>query len=100
MKRKDVVQLRRQQSQRKRHEVARKQQQPSEQLNCEEERGKMRFADGDKKLNRERIRRRRLMDEVEKSIQPKDGKDQPQQIASNQSGHLHAPTPTRLCAWA
>ena len=78
MKRKDVVKLRRQQRQRKRHEVARKQQQPTEQLNREEERGKMRFTDGDKKLNRERIRRGRLVDEVEKSIQSKDRKDQPQ----------------------
>ena len=55
MERKNVVKLRRQQHQRKRHEVARKQQQPTEQLNREEERGKVRFADGDQKLNRERI---------------------------------------------
>jgi hypothetical protein len=47
-------------------------------LNREEERGKMRFTDGDKKLNRERIRRGRLVNEVEKSIQSKDRKDQPQ----------------------
>lgn len=77
MKRKDVVELRRQRCQRKWHEVARKQQQPTEQLNREEECGKMRLADSDKKLNRERIRRGRLVDEVEKSIQPKTVKISP-----------------------
>jgi DNA invertase Pin-like site-specific DNA recombinase len=62
VKRNDVVELRRQHCQRKWHEVARKQQQPTEQLNREEECGKMRLADGDKKLNRERIRRGRLVE--------------------------------------
>src|SRR5580700_11832339 len=71
VKRKDVVELRRQHCQSKWHEVARKQQQPTEQLHREEECRKMRLADGDKKLKRERIRRGRLVDEVEKSIQPK-----------------------------
>jgi hypothetical protein len=51
VKRKEVVELRRQRCQRKGHEVARKQQQPTEQLNREEECGKMRLADGDKKLS-------------------------------------------------
>src|SRR6202163_2277874 len=76
VKRKDVVELRRQRCQRKWHEVARKQQQPTEQLNREEECGKMRRADGDKKLNRKRIRLGRLVDEVEKPVQRKDRKDQ------------------------
>ena len=67
MKRKDVVKLRRQQRQRQRHEVAGKQQQSSEQLNREEKRGEMRFADRDEKLIGQGIRRRRLMDEVKKS---------------------------------
>ncbi len=49
----------------------------------------MRLADGDKKLNRERIRRGRLVDEVEKSIQPKDRKDQPQQVARKNRSNLH-----------
>src|ERR1700730_17145542 len=57
VKRKNVVKLRRQHCQRKRHEAAQKQQQPTEQLKREEECGKMRLADGDKKLNFERIRR-------------------------------------------
>jgi len=48
MKRKNVVKFRRQQRQRERYEVARKQQQPTEQLDREEERGKVRFADGDR----------------------------------------------------
>jgi hypothetical protein len=43
----------------------------------------MRLADGDKKLNRERIRRGRLVDEVEKSIQPEDRKRKAKEIASN-----------------
>src|ERR1700675_2034062 len=68
VKRKDVVELRRQDGQRKWHEVARKQQQPTNDLHGEEECGKMRCADGDKKLNRERVRRRRLVDKLEKSI--------------------------------
>src|SRR5260370_9817367 len=72
VKRKDVVELRRQHCQRKRDEVARKQQQPTEQLNREEECVKMRLADGDKKLDCQRIRRGRLVGEVEKSVQPKD----------------------------
>jgi hypothetical protein len=38
-------------------------------LNAEEERGKMRRADGDKELYRKWVRRWWLMDEVEKSIQ-------------------------------
>src|SRR5579862_2850110 len=83
VKRKDVVELRRQHRQRKWNEITRKQQQPAEHLNREEECRKMRLADYDKKLNSERIRRGRLVDEVEKSIQPKDRKDQPQQVASN-----------------
>src|SRR4029077_6117973 len=89
VKRKDVVELRRQHCQSKWHEVARKQQQPTEQLNREEECGKMRLADGDKKLNREWIRRGRLVDEVEKSIQRKDRKDQPQQVARKNRCNLH-----------
>src|SRR5450432_287580 len=78
VKRKDVVQLRRQHCQRKWHEVARKQQQSAQDLHGEKERSKMRLADGDKKLNRERIRQGRLGDEVKKSVQPKDRKHQAQ----------------------
>ena len=74
VKRKDVVEFGRQRCQRKWHEVARKQQQPTEQLNREEECGEVRFADGDKKLHRQWIRRRRLVDEVKKSVQPEDRK--------------------------
>jgi hypothetical protein len=81
VKRKDVVEFRRQQCERKRDKVARKQQQPTEHLNREEECGEVRCADRDKKLNRERIRRRRLVDEVEKSIEPENDKDQPQYVA-------------------
>ena len=46
VKRKDVVKLRRKQRQRKRHEKAGEQQQPTKQLHREEERGKVRCADG------------------------------------------------------
>src|SRR5258707_5959715 len=68
VKRKDVVELRRQHCQRKRDEVARKQQQPTEHLHREKEHGKVRCADGNKELDCQRIRRERLVDEVEKSI--------------------------------
>jgi hypothetical protein len=83
VKRKDVVELRCQHCQRKWHEVARKQQQSTKDLQGEEERSKVRCADGNKELDCQRIRRRRLVDEVEKSIQSNDRKDQPQQLASN-----------------
>src|ERR1700675_793559 len=98
VKRKDVVELRRQHCQRKWHEVAGKQQQPTEHLNREEECGKMRLADGDKKLTCERIRRRRLVDKVEKSVQPKDRKDQAQQVARKNRSNLHPRPPWEVCA--
>src|SRR5581483_9540925 len=81
VKRQDVVELGGQRCQRKWHEVSREQQQPADHLDCEKECGKVRCADGDKKLNRQRICWWRLVDELEKSIQPKNGKDQSQQVA-------------------
>src|SRR5580700_2159644 len=74
VKRKDVVELRRQYCQGKRHEVAGEQQQTTKDLHGEEESGKVRCADGNKELHCQRIRRWRLVDEVEKSVQPKDRK--------------------------
>src|SRR5580704_15138408 len=68
MKRKDVVEFRRQHCQCKWHEVARKQEQSTKDLQQEKEGGKVRCADGNKELHCQWIRRRRLMDEVEKSI--------------------------------
>ena len=70
----DVVELRRQRCQGKWNEVARKQQQPAEHLHGEKERSEVRCADGNKELDRQWIRRRWLVDEVEESIQPKDRK--------------------------
>src|ERR1700692_2890497 len=75
VKRKDVVELRSKQCQRKWHEKAEEQQQPAKHLPSEEERGKVRCADGNKELHCQRIRRWRLVDKVEKSIQPKDRKN-------------------------
>src|ERR1700675_2024946 len=74
VKRKDVVEHRSKQCQRKGHEKAGEQQQPTNDLHGEKERGKVRCADGNKELDCQRIRRRRLVDEVEKSVQPKDRK--------------------------
>src|SRR6202166_4825159 len=74
VKRKDVVELRRKQCQRKWHEKAGEQQQPTKHLPREEERGKVRCHDGNKELHCQRIRRWWLVDKVEKSIQPKDRK--------------------------
>src|ERR1700739_3473681 len=93
MKREDVIQLRRKHRERERHKEARKQKQPANQLRCEKERGKMRRAHGDKKLYRKRVRRRRLVDEVEKSVQAKDRKHQPQQVARNEGSNLHVSSP-------
>src|ERR1700722_11779943 len=93
MKREDVIKLRRKQRKRERHKEARKQKQAANQLHREEERGKMRRADGDKELYRQRIRRRWLMDEVEKSVQAKDCKHQPQQIARNDRNNFHRSSP-------
>ena len=76
VKRKDVVELRSKQCQRKWHEKAEEQQQPTKDLHREEERSKMRRADGNKELYRKRICRRWLVDEIEKSVQAKDGKHQ------------------------
>jgi hypothetical protein len=67
--------------------------QPANQLHGEEERGKMRRADGDKELYRKRIRRRRLVDEVEKSVQAKERKHQSQQIARNDRNNLRVSSP-------
>src|ERR1700722_16585066 len=53
----------------------------------------MRRADRDKELYRKRIRRRRLVDEVEKSVQAKDRKHQSQQIARNDGNNLHVSSP-------
>src|SRR5258705_13322237 len=53
----------------------------------------MRRADGDKELYRKRIRRRRLVDEVEKSVQAKDREHQPQQITRNDGNNLHVSSP-------
>src|SRR5271154_867805 len=78
VKRKDVVEFRGQHCQRKRHEVTRKQQQSAKDLHGEKERSKMRYADGNKELHCQWIRRWWLVDEVEKSIQSKDHKDQAQ----------------------
>jgi hypothetical protein len=78
VKRKDVVELRRQHGQRKWHAVAEEQQQSAKNLRREKERGKVRCADGNKELHRQRIRRRWLVDEVEKSVQPKDRKHKAQ----------------------
>jgi hypothetical protein len=65
-------------------------------LNREEERGKMRRADRDKELDRQRIRRRGLVDKVEKPVQAKDGEDQPQQIPRNHRHYFHALSPFDL----
>src|SRR6185312_764436 len=78
---KNVVQLRCKQDERERNEEAREQQQAANQLHREEEGGKVRPDDGAKELQRERIRRRRLMNEVEKSVKAEDRKDEAQQIA-------------------
>ena len=78
VKRKDVVELRSKQRQRKWHEKAEEQQQPAKDLHREEERGKMRRADGGKELYRKRICRWWLADEIEKSVQPKDRKHKAQ----------------------
>src|SRR6202042_1041043 len=85
--------LRRKHGERERHKEAGKQQQPANQLHGEEEGGKMRRADGDKELYRKRIRWRRLVDEVEKSVQAKDREHQPQQIACNDGSNLHVSSP-------
>src|SRR6202167_4032446 len=53
----------------------------------------MRRADGDEELYGERVRRRWLVDEVEKSVQAKDRKQQPQQIARNDRNNLHMSSP-------
>src|ERR1035438_6662522 len=95
MKRKDVVKLRRQQRQRKWHEKAGEQEQPTKDLHREEEGGEVRCAGGNKELDCQGIRQGRLVDEVEKSIQPNDSKYQPQQIASNDGSQLHALAPWR-----
>src|SRR4029077_5020853 len=78
VERQDVVELRSQQCQRKWHESAEEQQQPTKHLPREEERGKVRCDDGAKKLYRLQLRGRRLVDKVEKSVQPKDRKHQAQ----------------------
>src|SRR5580704_3355838 len=78
VKRKDVVELGRQHCQRKWHEVAEEQQQSAKNLHSEKERSKVRCADGNKELHRQRIRRWRLVDEIEKSVQPKDRKHKAQ----------------------
>src|ERR1700683_1017633 len=70
VKRKDVVELRRQHCERKWHEVAGEQQQSAKNLHSEKEGGKVRCADGNMELHFQRIRRGRLVEEVEKSIQP------------------------------
>src|ERR1700694_4749998 len=89
------VELSCQQRERKWHEVAGKQQQPTNQLNGEKERCKMRRANGNEELNRQRICRRRLMDEVKKPVQAKNRKHQSQQIPRNNGHYLHASSP--LC---
>src|SRR5580692_594048 len=78
VKRKDVVEHGSKQCQGKGYEKAGKQKQSSKDLHGEKERSKVRRADGHKELDCQRIRRGRLVDEVEKSIQPKNRKDQPQ----------------------
>src|SRR5580658_3968421 len=83
VKRKDVVELRRQHCQRKWHEVAGQQQQSAKNLQSEKESRKVRCGDGTKELHCQRIRRGRLVDEVEKAIQPKNRKGQAQQVASD-----------------
>src|SRR5580692_1859587 len=83
VKRKDVVELRRQHCQRKWYEVAGEQQQSAKNLQSEKEGSKVRCADGNKELECQWIRRGRLVEEVEKSIQPKDRKGQAQQVASS-----------------
>src|SRR5258708_12991061 len=60
----------------------------------------MRRTDGDKELYRKRVRRRRLVDEVEKSVQAEDRKHQPEQIARNDRNNLHMSSPLdrlRVC---
>src|ERR1700758_2694823 len=53
----------------------------------------MRRADGDKELYRNRVRRRRLVDEVQKSVQAKDREYQSQQITRNDRNNLHVSSP-------
>jgi hypothetical protein len=64
-------------------------------INCTAKKNaaKMRRADGDKELYRKRIRRRRLVDEVEKSVQAKERKHQSQQIARNDRNNLRVSSP-------
>src|SRR5271163_1393144 len=78
VKRKNVVELRRQRGQRKRHEVAGEQQKSAKNLHREKECSKVRCADGNKELHRQRICRGWLVDKVEKSVQPKDRKHKAQ----------------------
>src|SRR5207237_7203335 len=72
VKRKDVVEFRGQYGQSKWHEVARKQQQSPKQLHREVECSKMRLPDGNKKLNRERIRQGRRWEEVKTYVKTKE----------------------------
>ena len=79
MKREDVVELRRQHCQREWNEKARKQQQPTEQLNREEERSKVGWLTiAPKNCNASGLVGWRLMNKIEKSIQPKDRKHKAQ----------------------
>jgi hypothetical protein len=98
VKRKDVVELRSKQCQRKWHEKAEEQQQPTKDLHREEESGEVRCSDGNKKLDCHGIRRWRLVDKMKKPVQSKDRKHHPQQIARNNRSNLHAVAPWRLRA--
>src|ERR1700692_3953983 len=93
VKRKDVVEFRSKQCQRKWYEKAEEQQQPTKDLQQEEERGEVRCADRNKELDCHGIRRWRLGDKVKEPVQPKDRKDQPQQAARKNRSNLHACPP-------
>src|SRR5882724_9275464 len=96
VKRKDVVELRSKQCQRKWHEEAEEQQQPTKDLQQEEECGEVRCADRNKELDCHGIRRWRLGDKVKEPVQPKDRKHQPQQIARKNRSNLHAWSPWKI----
>ena len=77
MKREDVEDLGSQEDKRQRNEISREQKQTGYELDREEERGEMGRRDRDEELQCHRICGRRLVDELQESIQPEDGEHDP-----------------------
>jgi hypothetical protein len=100
VKRKNVVKFCRKKRESQGYEEARKQEESTDELHREDEHREMRRADGTNELERERIRRRSLVNEIQEPVQAEDRKHQSQQVARDDRNSLHDNSPIRWPARA